>query len=298
MTDGRIFGGLVISLICLTLPGIACQADTSHQPFTISIVADSPQVTAGSNACVNVSLTNNSSEVLHLSGGANEYTGLDPSYRFEVRDQGGNLAQERAYPHPPLTHIVYNYALEPNQLYSQDQCVSALYDMRTPGHYTIQAFRSAPNNTPQSAEVASNIVGVTVLPAASGGRPFAIVIAPVSPTFNGSNVCVQINLINSAQDLATSYVFVNGMDAQFRYEVRDADGNLVSKKANRRPIEAEVGGHGTLKANDAGSIEQCPSMQYDMSEPGKYTIQVFRQKSDHPQDGEIGSNIVTVTVVP
>ncbi|MGH9574218.1 MAG: hypothetical protein ACRD40_11895 [Candidatus Acidiferrales bacterium] len=285
-------------LICLALPGIARQADT-RQPFTITIATDNPEVSAGSNVCVKVSLTNNSSADLQLSGGASGYTGLDPSYRFEVRDQGGNLVQQRVYPPPKVRPWLYSYTLQPNEAHTQDQCPSALYDMRTPGQYTIQAFRRASNNTPQGGEVASNIIDVTVLPAASGEQRFAIVVAPITPTFKaGTYVCVLVNLINSSQDLAMNYVSVNGMDAEFRYEVRDESGNLIPKKAHQYPSTLIPRGSGTLKGNDTFSIEQCPSMLFDMSTPGKYTIQVFRQKSNDPKDGEIGSNIVTVTVVP
>lgn len=130
-------------------------------------------------------------------------------------------------------------------------------------------------------------------------QPFTITISADRPEVKaGSKVCVLIHLVNSSQDLAMSYVFVNGMDAQFRYEIRDKGGNLLPPKAWPYPVAISPHGNGTLKGNDAVSTEQCPSGLYDISKAGKYTIQVFRSKSNNPKDGEIGSNIVTVTVEP
>jgi uncharacterized protein (DUF2141 family) len=249
---------------------------------------------------VQVGLTNNSPQDLDLSGGAGGYTNLDPNYRFEVRDQSGNLVQQKSYSHAEFFRPrLYNYTLKPSETFTQDQCPSALYDMRKPGRYAIQAFRPASGNTPTAGEVASNIVNVTVLPAAPGGQPSSsIVIAPLNPSFKaGSDVCLGISFTNStSQNLDTSYASVNGISNEFRLEIHDGSGNLLAKKANPYPLAGSFQGVGTaLKPNDTEVHEECPSKQYDMSMPGKYTIQVFRGV---PNDGAIRSNITTVTVVP
>lgn len=294
---------LFIFSLCLLFPLTArAQANSGSQPFAISITADNAEVKAGSNVCVQVSLANNSSQDLDLSGGADGYTNLDPNYRFEVRDQSGNLLQQKVYPHPELFRPrLYNYTLKPSETYSQDQCPSALYDMRKPGQYTIQAFRSASSNTAQGGEIASNIVTVTVVPAAAGGQPppSTIVIAPLKPSFKaGSDVCVGISFTNSTpQNLNMSYAIVNGVSSEFRFEVHDESGNLLPKKAKQHPdVGSFQGGEGRgLKPNDTEVSGECPSKQYDMSMPGKYTIQAFRSI---PNTGEVVSNIVTVTVEP
>ena len=129
-------------------------------------------------------------------------------------------------------------------------------------------------------------------------QPFTITISADHPEVKaGSRVCVLVHLVNSSKDLPMSHVYVNGMDAQFRYEIRDERGNVLPKKVWTYPVTISPHGNGVLKGNDALSTEQCPSMLYDMTKPGEYKIQVFRPKSDNPKDGEIESNIATVTVV-
>ncbi len=239
---------IVVLLLCFMTPEIdAAQANSSSQPFAVSITANNAQVKAGSNVCVRVTLTNTSSVDLAMKGGASAPTGLDPNYRFEVRYQGGGLIQKKAYPHPEIFRAArYNYLLKPGESHTQDECPSASYDMRTPGQYTIQAFR--PTSGPSSGgEIASNIVNVTVLPAVSAGQAFDIVIAPVVPVVKaGSKICVQINLVNSSRDLAISHVSVNGLDAQFRYEIRDEGGNLLPQKAWPYPVRISPHGNSTL----------------------------------------------------
>lgn len=284
----------VVVALTFLMPTSARQS-ANGQPFSISLAADNAEVRAGSNVCVHVVLTNNLSQDLDLSGGAGGYTNLDPNYRFEVRDQSGNLVQQKTYPHPEIFRQTrYNYTLKPNEARNQEQCPSTLYDMKTTGRYTIQAFRSS-----DGGEIASNIVTVTVLPAAAtGGQPPpSIVIASLEPSFKaGSDVCVGITFTNNtSQNLSMNFAIINGVSSEFRFEIRDENGNLLSK-VNRPDIGSFEGGGGAgLKPGDTAVHQECPSKQYDMTTPGKYTMRAFRRI---PNDGEIGSNTITVTVEP
>jgi hypothetical protein len=294
---------LVLLLACyLTFPiTLRAQAASSGQAFTISIAADHSQVRVGSNVCVKLSLTNNSIQDLHLDGGASGYTGLDPNFRFEVRDANGNLVPDRLGAHPEIyPRARFNYTIKPNETHSQDQCPSAQYDMSAPGKYTVQAFRAPSDN---GSEIGSNIVAVTVLPttSTSGQPPFAIVIAPLNSSFQaGSDVCVRIMLTNnSGRALDMVHGAFSGIDeGEFRLEVHDSSGNLIPAVYSSSPPTTGAMQGGTLAPNGIQSVQECPSKLHNMTTPGEYTLQAFRSIPGNPKSGEIGSNIVTVTVEP
>ena len=81
-----------------------------------------------------------------------------------MRDERGKLVPKRTYPHPELrTGYPVNRSISPGQTFTQEQRVSAEYDMRKPGKYTIQVSRRASDN-PKDGEIKSNLVTVTVTP--------------------------------------------------------------------------------------------------------------------------------------
>ena len=132
------------------------------KPFKIAITADSPTVVAGSDVWIKVSLTNTSNQdapegVAYILGN------IDSSFQFEVRDNQGELVPKRTYPHPELaTGSVRFRTISRGETYTQNQLVSALYDMRKPGEYTIQVSRRI-NYNPED-DIKSNIVTITVTP--------------------------------------------------------------------------------------------------------------------------------------
>lgn len=140
-----------------------CQ-QSNNPPFKIAITSETPTVVAESDVWIKVSLTNTSNHDLDDSGGYLTRIDLDPNFRFEVRDERGKLIPKRTYPHPELrTGYPVNRSISPGQTFTQEQRVSALYDMRKPGKYTIQVSRRASDN-PKDGEIKSNIVTVTVTP--------------------------------------------------------------------------------------------------------------------------------------
>jgi hypothetical protein len=91
------------------------------------------------------------------------------------------------------------------------------------------------------------------------------------------------------------------LDRAYEYDVRDDGGNLVPKAVRSAPEEGN-GWSGIPRAIKPG--ETCEARGgsidhlYDMTRPGKYTIQVSRRISNDPKDGVVKSNIITVTVTP
>ena len=140
-----------------------CQ-QSNNPPFKIAITTESPTVVAGSDVWIKVSLTNTSDHDVNEGAMYITEINLDSTFRFEVRDERGKLVPKRTYPHPELrTGYPVNRSISPGQTFTQEQRVSALYDMRKPGKYTIQVSRRASDN-PKDGELKSNLVTVTVTP--------------------------------------------------------------------------------------------------------------------------------------
>jgi uncharacterized protein (DUF305 family) len=132
------------------------------KPFKIAITAENSTVVAESDVWIKVSLTNTSNQdapegVMYILGN------IDSSFQFEVRDNQGKLVPKRTYPHPELAPGSVRFrTISRGETYTQNQLVSALYDMRKPGKYTIRVFRRI-NYNPED-DIKSNIVTVTVTP--------------------------------------------------------------------------------------------------------------------------------------
>ena len=135
-----------------------CQ-QSNNPPFKIAVTAESPTVVAESDVRIKVSLTNTSNQDVYE--GAMYKTGnLDSTFRFEVRDEHGKMVAKRVYPHPELEpgSVIFR-TIRAGQTYTQNQLVSAVYDMRKPGKYTIQVWRRNPEY-----DIKSDIVTVMVTP--------------------------------------------------------------------------------------------------------------------------------------
>jgi hypothetical protein len=135
-----------------------CQ-QAKNPPYKIAITAESPTVVAGSDVSIKVSLTNTSDQDVY-EGAMYKIGDLDSTFRFEVRDEHGKLVPKRTYPHPELMAGSVRFrTISREETYTQDQLVSALYDMRKPGKYTIQVWRRDPEY-----DIKSNVVTITVTP--------------------------------------------------------------------------------------------------------------------------------------
>jgi hypothetical protein len=135
-----------------------CQ-QSNNPPFKIAIAAESPTVVAESDVWIKVSLTNTSDQDVY-EGAAYKTGNLDSTFRFEVRDNHRKMVPKRTYPHPELEPGSVRFrTISRGETYTQDQRVSALYDMRKSGKYTIQVWRRNPDY-----DIKSNIITVTVTP--------------------------------------------------------------------------------------------------------------------------------------
>lgn len=152
------------TLYCfLLLVNLALCQQPNQSPFKIVVAVENSTVVAGSEVTLDVSLTNTSNQDVSEGVMYKDATGIDSTLRFEVRDRNGKLIPKRTYPHPELaTGSVKFRTISAGQTLTQRQTVSALYDLRKPGKYTVQAFRRISDNP--NDDIKSNIVTITVTP--------------------------------------------------------------------------------------------------------------------------------------
>ena len=136
--------------------------------------------------------------------------------------------------------------------------------------------------------------------AQSASPPFSISLAAPSATVKaGDVVWVKIQLTNTSHhDLSVPVNDVNGVDANYNYEVRAADGKVLEKAARQHP-EIQIGSFRsrTLKPGESTAWqEERVSVIYGMTRPGRYLIQVSRPVSEKPKAGVVKSNTITITV--
>ena len=140
---------------------------------------------------------------------------------------------------------------------------------------------------------------VTLGRAQTAQSPFSIVIESEKQSFKaGSDVWIRLRLTNlTKQDLSVPVMDVNGVDAEYEYEVRGPGGTPANKVPNPHP-EIQIGSSksGVVKAGQSTAWEEIRvSKVYNMTQPGQCSIHVSRPL---PNDGVVKSNTITVTVTP
>jgi hypothetical protein len=147
----------------------------------------------------------------------------------------------------------------------------------------------------------------------SAESPLVVTISAEAPATNigpesyavkaGSDVFINVRLTNTSKRslrLGDDTDSRTGVDFCNRYEIRDSSGGVAVKRTIQHP---EIGstGHGW----PARIIEPTENLTvasdrisglYDLTKPGKYTIQVARNPCGNPKEGEVKSNLITLTV--
>jgi len=132
---------------------------------------------------------------------------------------------------------------------------------------------------------------------------FAITISPESGVVKaGSKVTVRATLVNkSTNNLLFSDENIAELD--FKADVRDSQGNLAplteyGGSVMRNEAEPVIGsaGYSFVHPGEAKKSDVVITKLYNLSQPGKYTIQV--QRIDDAHNIVVKSNTITVTVTP
>jgi hypothetical protein len=150
--------GLVLLLLA---PAFA----DSSPPFSLTISTPRPEIKAGSEARVDLVLTNNSNRDAHF-----RLTSFLCDYATEVRDSAGNLVPDTKLKstldcgHGISIGRVIIIQLKPREGGLKDVVVAnMLSDMSQPGEYFVQVTWKAPKEF-DSALVKSNTIKITVTP--------------------------------------------------------------------------------------------------------------------------------------
>ncbi len=161
---------ILLGLFMLGVTSIA-YSQAPQQPFTITISADKPQVKAGDDVYLNVTMTNASDHDEDCT--RNWSNALDRNYNYDVNDEYGQVPkiEKKYHGGSRLSPCI----IKPGETAKSGGLISVLYDFSRPGKYTIQVSRAIwgddqrpePSGTVQTSQpdVRSNIITITVLPA-------------------------------------------------------------------------------------------------------------------------------------
>jgi hypothetical protein len=143
------------------LMGVSTTAQSSD-PFSLSLSAPST-VKAGSDVYVQVAMRNLSDGPVDCSRAYSN--ALDLRYRFLVRGESGNQIKRRVSKHPELggAGSITTCTLDPGESTpAEDNLISNMYNLKSPGKYTVQALRGVEG--PSERYIGSNVVTIVVAP--------------------------------------------------------------------------------------------------------------------------------------
>ena len=135
-------------------------------------------------------------------------------------------------------------------------------------------------------------------------QPFEIRISAESQSVKvGSSAMISVRLTNNSNrslDLSGTFYDLTGQDSNFIFEVRDQRGRMVAKRTY--PHAELAGGKAILGrvVNPGGTLTENQDVAriYDMTRPGKYTVQVSRPVSFTDKNAQVvKSNEITITVI-
>ncbi len=316
---------LLALAVALGLPHVPVSAGTTAPPFVLRINVESPPtkngpdyfiVKAGSLVLVDAYLTNNSKHGLQLGQEVNSRTGVCFGHEYEILDGNGNAAQKVVISHPEIGSSGHGWPpliLKPGE--SKFICsdrVNGLYDLTHAGDYTIQLLLAISPNL-KADRVRSNTIALRVTDDDSVIEktllPFALQIDAFSPDLKsgmpvvvkaGKEIDLTIGKTNSSKHEIDCSInrSKDKLDDNFQYDVRDSSGNPVARHTIDKPLSQPSLPYrhecapGQYNWDVVGKVTGL----YDLSRPGRYTIQVSQPVSDNPEDGVVKSNTISVTV--
>jgi hypothetical protein len=133
-------------------------------------------------------------------------------------------------------------------------------------------------------------------------QPFSIVISTEKLVVNvGDPVIIMLRLTNNSDHAVGPGWWgqdnLGVMDQADQFDVRDSRGNVFRKK--KRDPGFPIMGNGAMTLMTPGqtrSYAQDFARWYDLSQPGKYTIQALRPTSENGKKIMVKSNKITITV--
>lgn len=135
-------------------------------------------------------------------------------------------------------------------------------------------------------------------------QPFTIVISTDDLVVKaGSRVLINLQMTNTSNhDLWPGWGGQDNLgvtDVADQIDVRDSHGRQLEKKKRDPRIGRGLGPPTfAMKPGETNGYSQDYSRWYDLTRPGKYTIQVLRPFSENGKKGVVKSNVLTITITP
>ena len=135
-------------------------------------------------------------------------------------------------------------------------------------------------------------------------QPFSLTIAAKkSIIIAGSRLELKVRLTNiSNHEIIGSVTYAGGTIINYQCDLRDSTGAPVQKKEHITrsgpSIPAELSARiRTLQPGESVEDGTFACKEFNMSQPGEYTVQLSEPISGNSDDGIVKSNIITITVV-
>jgi hypothetical protein len=315
------------------------QPEAGAPPFTLAISPIKGEIAAGSPVEVQVVTKNTSTHAVNFWWETSHHAVL--AYSYHVSDESGNA--------PPDTALSrrYRYAVEgspnvglgtlwmgsgvgislkPGESHTDVVDVSDLYDLSTPGVYTILLERTASQG---GARVKSNTITVEVAPVESEhattptaetltSQPaFSLTSNPEGGVTSSSQdprfemAIITKNISNHSIALRTERASKQQGGSVYKVDVLGTGGVLPPEKelgrlAKIRDDSPPAAGSTSTPRQGGEALSLKPGEEwwdtimlhdfYDLHEPGRYTVQVRRW--DDVSKSWVKSNAITLTVTP
>ncbi len=269
--------------------------------FSIEISAGQDVIASGAKLKVKAEVTNTSRHTViggdgseihwEVRGPNNAMLPLKESYRQQRTQEIGTRL---------LPPTVINIA--PGQTLKWDVVISDMYDLSQPGQYQIHAQRRSVEN----ADVAfSNAIAITVTPAAQVQQSLELPKAAFSLNIDANPDVIKLGsrfgIVVDATNTTQHDIDLDNSPASNSIEILDSNGvappltdagrllkNLSGKRGDHfihlKPREEK--GMGGILLSDL----------YNLTQPGRYTVQVSR--TDEETKTLVKSNVITITINP
>lgn len=281
--------------------GLSLPTQQAAPGFSIEISAAQDAIPAGAKLKVKAEVTNTSSQVV-IGGDGSEI-------RWEVRGPNNTiLPLKESYRQQRIQEIgtrmlpptVINIA--PGQTLKWDTVISDMYDFSLPGQYQIRAQRRSVDD---SAVVTSNAITVTVSSAAQAQQSVELPTTTFSLDIDANPDVIKLGsrfgIVVHATNTAQHDIDLDNSTTSDSIEILDSNGvapPLTDAGRLLKKLSGKKGDHSIhLKpGEEKGMGAILLSDLYNMTQPGRYTVQIFR--TDEETKTLVKSNVITITVNP
>lgn len=151
-------------LVFVAIPALGQNTGTP-KPFSITISPQPAEAKAGSQIGVGIQMRNLSDHDVECTVAPSN--GVDRAYRYEVWDASGKLLPRRKRKHPEIGEtfsIRPPCSLKPGGVTDSSAIISTLYDLTSPGTYTVRVSRPIKDQDSKSGMIYSNKIKIAVTP--------------------------------------------------------------------------------------------------------------------------------------